>query len=382
MNDRYFSQYAGGNATTPLGEHTDDDDYDDIAEGTGLQISFPSNLNSADFELGHVVQFGFLVDPRASANNIHKKVLNYSEQYTAGGSPNPTDALSGNIKVAGDKIADRLFRTKKQRESGLKADLNASLTGGIKQQTQDTIALYMPSIPQANYAHNYNTSSISALGAGLAESADLATDAGLALFDAFASIPRAGSFNIRRGEFFKQFGKFFDASGKIKDRFMGGAAQAMGVSAVNSMGGILAATMQQIHNPRLEMLYQSTAPRTFTYTFKMNPSSEDESETIQQIIHKFKVASHPSIKQNTGKHVLRYPAEILIKHMSYGKENKYINRIHDCVCTGVTVDYNTEGSFQAHRPTGKGAPPATVTLTLNFQETEMMTADMIHGGGY
>jgi len=352
--------------------------------GGSRQISFPSNLDSPDFELGHAIIFGFLVDPRASANNIHKKVLNYSDSFTAGGSPNPTDALSGNIKVAGDKISNRLFN-KKQRDSGLKADLNSSLTGSGRKQTSDTIALYMPSIPQANYAHNYNTSSISAVGAGLAESADLATDAGLALFDAFVSIPRAGSFNIKRGEFFKQFGKFLDNTAKVKDRFMGGAAQAMGVSAVNSMGGILAATMQQIHNPRLEMLYQATAPRTFAYTFKMNPSSEDESETIQQIIHRFKVASHPSIKQETRRHVLRYPTEILIKYMSYAKENKYINKIHDCVCTNVTVDYNTEGSFQAHRPTKKGAPPATVTLGLTFQETEMLTADLIadkEKGGY
>ena len=68
--------------------------------------------------------------------------------------------------------------------------------------------------------------------------------------------------------------------------------------------------------------------------------------------------------------------------MSYGTENTYINRVHDVVCTSVGVDYSTEGTFQAHRANSAGAPPVTTTQTLGFKETEMLTADMIHKGGY
>ena len=114
----------------------------------------------------------------------------------------------------------------------------------------------------------------------------------------------------------------------------------------------------------------------------MNPSSEKEADTIKEIVDLFKVWSHPSIKQGTNKSILRYPGEFEIEFMSYGTQNKYINSITNVVCESVGVDYSTEGTFQAHRANDKGAPPVTTTLSLGFKETEMLTADMIHEGGY
>ena len=186
-----------------------------------------------------------------------------------------------------------------------------------------------------------------------------------------------GGLNIRTGfKGFKEIAKSYNEL-DLKNNAEAGITEAMLGTGV----GFIGATMRQIVNPRMEMLYQQTEPRTFTYTFKMNPSSEVEANTIKEIIHMFKVWSHPSIKKGPA-NILRYPGEFEIEFMSYGTENTYINRVHDVVCTSVGVDYSTEGTFQAHRKNDKGAPPVTTTLSLGFRETEMLTADMIHEGGY
>ena len=68
--------------------------------------------------------------------------------------------------------------------------------------------------------------------------------------------------------------------------------------------------------------------------------------------------------------------------MSYGQTNQYLNNIANCVLTGMNVDYSTDGNFQAFYHQESGSPPVTVTLSLNFKETDMLTSDMISEGGF
>ena len=138
--------------------------------------------------------------------------------------------------------------------------------------------------------------------------------------------------------------------------------------------------LRKIYNPRLEFLYESTSPRTFTYTFTMTPSNPSESRAIDAICKLFKYESHPSLVEGTNGSFLRYPSQMEIEYVSYNQTNQFLNKIATCVCSSVGVDYNTEGAFRSFRPTGGGAPPVTTTLTLGFTEIEMLTRESINRG--
>jgi len=174
---------------------------------------------------------------------------------------------------------------------------------------------------------------------------------------------------------------------KMGEGFKGATfgTEMFGTDVINAIGGqfgALPATLRQVVNPRIEFLYQATAPREFAYTFKMNARNQDESDDINEIVNAFKLWSHPQIKQGTRGNILRYPGEFEIEYMSYGRENDYLNKIANCVLIGVNVDYNTDGTFQTFRPNARGAAPVTVTMTLNFKEAEMLTANAISEGKY
>ena len=114
----------------------------------------------------------------------------------------------------------------------------------------------------------------------------------------------------------------------------------------------------------MEFLYQATAPREFQYTFKMNASNQAESSIIYEIVSAFKQWSHASIKHGSNNNILRYPGEFEIEYMSYGQPNEYLNEIANCVLTAMTVDYGTDGNFQAFRPDEFGAAPVTPTVNV------------------
>ena len=57
--------------------------------------------------------------------------------------------------------------------------------------------------------------------------------------------------------------------------------------------------------------------------------------------------------------------------------NPHIPRLKNCVCDSVTSNFTPQSIWAAHE---EGVPVA-VTLGLNFQETELVMAEDVHGDG-
>ena len=61
------------------------------------------------------------------------------------------------------------------------------------------------------------------------------------------------------------------------------------------------------------------------------------------------------------------------------KENTYLNKISTCYLTDMDVKYGGE-RFTAYTPNELGAPPQNTTLTLSFDEIEMITQEAVRAG--
>jgi len=149
---------------------------------------------------------------------------------------------------------------------------------------------------------------------------------------------------------------------------------------ISDVGAIFKGILRKAFNPRIEFLYTATAPRTFQYTFKMIPRNVKEAEEIVKITKAFKIHSAPAVSSDGN--ILSFPNQFEIEYSSYSRKNNYLNSISTCVLNSMGVDYNTEGSMQFMRADKNGASPMTTTITLNFTETELMTANRIQSEGF
>ena len=87
----------------------------------------------------------------------------------------------------------------------------------------------------------------------------------------------------------------------------------------------------------------------------------------------------PELQTQNGRY-LTLPSTFDIHYMyqhslEKGHENNFYSKIATCVLSGVDVDYTPGGvkSFQDGSPT-------QITMGLSFQETELLTKDMINKG--
>ena len=70
--------------------------------------------------------------------------------------------------------------------------------------------------------------------------------------------------------------------------------------------------------------------------------------------------------------------------MFRGDENQWINKIAECVCGGVNVNYSPT-AWQTFRPVElegwpQGAPPTEIDLQLDLMETRIITKEDVLEG--
>ena len=381
-----FGAYeAGQTATDERMLNFEEEKLDRSGYSHGNQLgsshyTFPLDLDSD--ENGHIINFYFLRRIDSDGNLVDKR-------------GNGGDI--GLLKRNGESVLGRKYRGAGRLSSAKSILANSKLSGaggkgqqtlgnylggtgfGQTARTNQVVSMYMPTAPTATYTHNYT----SAVTGGILASM-VAAGAGGALAEAAKAAIELGKAAVTGGQigigtvnaFLSKMGKTASDMGETgKNILRTEAGKALG--AINKAGQAVLGT---IYNPRLEFLYESTAPRTFQYTFVMTPSNEDEANQIHKICQLFKAESAPAMVPDTKGSFLRYPSEVDIVYHSYNRENAYLNRISTCVCSSVGVDYNTEGQYRTFRPNSAGAPPVTTTLTLGFTETEMLTRERINEG--
>ena len=131
--------------------------------------------------------------------------------------------------------------------------------------------------------------------------------------------------------------------------------------------------------PRTEVMFQGISKRTFTFNFTFIPKSREETETVDKIIHEFKMAMTPAFKSGHGVRELNFPEMFQIAYWLAGMENGYLNKIGRCFLESADVSYGGE-KFVTFNPTPKGAPPNKITLALSFREIEIVEQSKIDQG--
>lgn len=129
-------------------------------------------------------------------------------------------------------------------------------------------------------------------------------------------------------------------------------------------------------NPRVEVQFRNTQLREFTFEFLFSPTTQKESDTIEEIIRTLRVHQAPEINplnSATGASGLARaifyvkPSEFDITFYYRGKENTHIPRIMTCACIALDVDYAPSGTYSTFR---NGAAVHT-KMMVTFRELEI-----------
>ena len=134
--------------------------------------------------------------------------------------------------------------------------------------------------------------------------------------------------------------------------------------------GVSAASGLQI-NPLLFMTFQKPNYKEHTLSWSLSPSTEQESNTLVDIIKYLKFNSLP--KQDAGGAVYKYPNILMVKLFP---KDDFTMKFRPCAVNGVSVDYNGSGvpSFF------KNGAPTVVNLTLQLTEIQLWDQTNYVGG--
>jgi hypothetical protein len=154
----------------------------------------------------------------------------------------------------------------------------------------------------------------------------------------------------------------------------------------NAGAGIYAAASGTVINPQMEMIYSSPSFREFRFDFMLYPRSSKEAVEVQKILSRLRFHQAPEIFKEgaaaLGGFFLIPPSEFDISFYYNGKINPNIPKISTCVLTSIDTDYAPNGWSAYEVPSNVGQPylgqtgmPVGIRLSLNFQETEIMTKD-------
>ena len=138
----------------------------------------------------------------------------------------------------------------------------------------------------------------------------------------------------------------------------------------------------EIISDRVEFAFKGIDHRTFDYTFKMIPKSEEEAEAIRKIVFAFKSNMLPEFAggNRSGRRMV-VPNTFDIQYMYAEGPNHFLHHISTCVCTGVDVTYGSGEKFKTYNPIrDQGTPPVETSMTLNFQEMELITREKVFEG--
>ena len=351
-------------------------DSDPLKFGT---YQFPKDVFE-NGQLGHYMIFYVNVQDRTKydypknakeINNIRKEVLMYQTDFDKEG----VKVLKGLTEKQKQKYLTKLNSQTgvNMTSSGNEMTLatggrNRNLLQGLGRynrttvRIKDSVALYLPANVQDSTTATYEGAATGVLGWGINEAiiggAQWKADDLEALSDT-----AVGGLKTVLQEAIKNLGA------EVVEGLTGAEG---GVGLVNKLFG-------RALNPFVEVLFQTMGLRSFTYNFNFAPRNAKETEEIQQIIQLLRYHMAPELQGENSRY-LTLPSEFDIHYMYRAQggesyENDYFNRIATCVLTAVNTDY-TPGKVR----TFEHGAPTQITMSLSFQETELLTKEKINAG--
>ena len=255
-----------------------------------------------------------------------------------------------------------LIQNTKNRQSGSTVYVDRAPT--VRLDT--AITMYMPPSVKVSYGANYGDVEI---GAG----AELANDV-------YA--------NIMAGKSGKEVVKgALDKLGPVvSETILNGLLATVG--AMPGMAGSREAFEMStgvVQTARMELAFKGIGKRSFQYDFRMIPKSKVEADEIRKIVFAFKANMLPEFKNgNRSGRKLRVPNTFDIQYMyssaqNSTQENDYLHKISTCVLKNMDVTYGGE-RYKTFTANSEGAPPVETSISLQFEELELITKERVHEG--
>ena len=292
---------------------------------TAGQLIYPEDLT--DYDQGHFVQF--FINEQANAN------ISFS-----GGSPSAVKTTSYGGGGGTSTLSVKRAPTKRVASS---------------------IAMYMPAQVSLSQDAKYGEVEIGA-----------ATAAAIAAYKGYT--------DVEGGGVGASLGAFGDAASEA-------GAEALKTALDTAAGGAKASmdiSRGKVTNNRMEMVFEGVTRRSFSFSFKMMPKSENEARNVDRIVNTFRFYMAPSFDgaADTSRTFI-VPATFDIEYHFRGGQNAFLNRIATSVLESCNVTYGGE-RVQFFRPTtgvnGRGAPPVETNIELTFKELEVITREKIVEG--
>ena len=241
------------------------------------------------------------------------------------------------------------------------------------------IFLPMPASLPTSYAQNYESADLELIGAIAAETIGRNPNGsmreqfgtGVDVFNEKGGILTASKYYAEK--YLSDGGATSLAAAALSPfKFMGSAVTAAGAAAVSQAYKGALAGAGVARNPFTAALYKSPSPRSHSFSWKFVPRSISEQNAIRTIIANFKYYSSPGV--NEGGAFFDYPQQFDID-FHYAS---HLFNIGPSVCTSVSVDYHGEGEPLYHDISNNEKAPVSVTLSLSFQETNIITKNEIN----
>ena len=134
-----------------------------------------------------------------------------------------------------------------------------------------------------------------------------------------------------------------------------------------------------IITPRTEMMFRGTGRRSFSFSFTFIPKSAEETQIVHKIIKEFKIGMSPTFKTSGSTREMTIPDVFSVQYMHINGPNNYINKIGKCYLKTMDVSYGGD-KFVTYNADDEGAPPQKTTISLSFQELEIMDRTLVEAG--
>jgi len=156
-----------------------------------------------------------------------------------------------------------------------------------------------------------------------------------------------------------------------------GKMASLGISVVESNAAKLALSTQGLAiNPQQQLLFDGIDFREYQMAFTFTPYSQQEADDVKKIIQLFRSQAAPRIITTGGAGMFFVPPSTFdLQFLLNGTENKNISKVAESVIKSIDVNYAPNG--WATHPDGA---PVQTTLTMNFQEIELIDRKKIEGG--
>ena len=175
----------------------------------------------------------------------------------------------------------------------------------------------------------------------------------------------------------------------IGSGFKENASKAVKDMAARIGGNRVRARMGRTPNPNTRALFRQVNLRTFTFSYKLIPQSNDESDRIKEIIKKFRTELYPepTQKQDADFHTgYFFPNRFRIafyllqggKMLSTGD----LPEIQPAYLTSFQAAYNSGGATMFTDPTQKNARFSEIDMNLTFMESKTLVRDDIDAKGF